>query len=70
MIRIENKITGEIVETDTRNWRLGLNTIKGFMDYNNAPYSINTKASNFINKVKYGYEDDVIKADIIKGDWR
>jgi hypothetical protein len=68
MIRIENKVSGEIVETDTRNWRNALNIIKHFSNYEGS--SINIKASDFINKVSKGYEDSILKANIIQGDWR
>lgn len=68
MIRIENKLSGEIVETDARNWRYALNIIKGFGQYDGRDIKI--KSSDFIRQVSKGYEDNTIKADIIKGDWR
>jgi hypothetical protein len=68
MIRIENKLSGEIVETDARNWRNALNIIKYYSNYDGKP--LNIKSSNFINQVNNGYEDNTIKANIIKGNWR
>ena len=68
MIRIENKVSGEIVETDARNWRNALNIIKHYSNYDGI--SLNIKSSQFINKVVCGYEDTILKANIVKGDWR
>lgn len=63
MIRIESKLTGEIVETSLCIWRIALNRIKYYAEYRNM--KITTKASYMINHIKNGYEDRFIKAWIV-----
>lgn len=64
MIRIENKETGQIIETTLSNWRNALNSIKFSAKYwNDTP--VTTKASYMINHIKNGYEDQFIKAYVV-----
>lgn len=62
MIRIESKMTGEIVETPTNRWRENLNLIKYYASCEGI--KINTKATSLITNLNNGYEDDYIKAYI------
>jgi hypothetical protein len=64
MLRIENKLTGCMVETPIKNWRRCLNCAKMFTDeYIENPCFV--KSSDFILSLKNGYNDEIFNAYIV-----
>lgn len=65
-IRIVDKWFGNIIETDTKNYRKALAVIQ---DLHDIPLtkSIDMIVDIHVNGV---YEDDLIKAYLVEGDWR
>ena len=70
MILIENKITGDVCVTNTKNWKNALKNLKYANEREHLVLIL--KSSSFINSLGlYGvYEDTSIHAQIIKGDYR